>query len=62
MEKLELNLTLTVQQVNVILKYLGGGAYIEVADIVAQIREQAALQLAPAGQPLAASEELQDAA
>lgn len=62
MENLELNLTLTVQQVNVILKYLGGGAYVEVTDVVTQIREQAAPQLAAAQQALAASEKSQDAA
>lgn len=62
MENLELNLTLTVQQVNVILKYLGGGTYIEVTDIVAKIRDQAAPQLAAAQQAIETSQEVDEAA
>lgn len=62
MENLELNLTLTVQQVNVILKYVGAGAYVEVADVVTKIREQAAPQLASAQEAVEATEESQEAA
>lgn len=45
MENTNMNLNLTVQQVNVILKYLGAGAYLEVAELIQVIRDQCAPQI-----------------
>ena len=45
MQTNELTIRLTVDQVNTILKYLGNGSYIEVSDIINQIRSQAVPQL-----------------
>jgi len=47
MENMEVNLRLTVAQVNTILKYLGNGAYMEVNEIINKIRLQAVPQIAP---------------
>lgn len=58
MENTVLTLNLTVAQVNTILKYIGAGAYVEVEQIIASIREQAASQLAP--QPQAADDNKED--
>ena len=38
-------LELTLAELNVIMKYLGAGAYVEVADLVVKIRQQAEPQL-----------------
>ena len=43
MENLTFNFTLN--QINLILKYLGSGAFVEVEPIINAIREQAAPQL-----------------
>ena len=48
MDQFNLTLNLTVAQVNVILKYLGGGAFAEVESVVNAIRTQAAPQLSAA--------------
>lgn len=45
MENLELEVKLTVAQINVILKHLGAGAYAEVADLVTSLHAQARPQL-----------------
>lgn len=45
MDKVEINLTLTVAQVNNVLAHLARGAYGDVADLVAEIRKQAAPQV-----------------
>ena len=59
MENLVLTLNLSVAQINVILKYLGSGAFAEVESVINSIREQAAPQLqaaaTPAEQPADAS-------
>lgn len=46
MDQVNLTLNLTVAQVNVILKYVGAGAFVEVESVIAAIRQQAAPQLA----------------
>jgi len=51
MDQVNLTLNLTVAQVNVILKHLGAGAFIEVEPIIATIREQAMPQLQNVRQP-----------
>ena len=57
MDNTIVNLSLTVAQVNTILKYLGGGSYIEVVDIINEIRSQAVPQIAQeAAPPTVASE------
>jgi hypothetical protein len=43
MENLTFNFT--INQINLILKYLGSGAFVEVEPIINSIREQAASQL-----------------
>ena len=48
MDQLNLALNLTVAQVNVILKYLGGGTFSEVESVVNAIRLQATPQLSAA--------------
>lgn len=48
MDQLNLTLNLNVAQVNVILKYLGAGAFVEVENVINAIREQAAPQLSAA--------------
>ena len=58
MENTVLTLNLTVAQVNTILKYIGAGSYVEVEQIIASIREQAATQLAP--QPQATDDNKED--
>lgn len=45
MENLELDLKLSVAQINIVLKYLGAGAYAEVAELIAAIHEQSKPQL-----------------
>ena len=45
MDQVNLTLNLTVAQVNVILKYIGAGAFAEVENVINSIREQAAPQL-----------------
>jgi len=40
-----LNLNLTVAQINVILKYLGAGSFVEVEPVITTIRDQAAPQI-----------------
>jgi uncharacterized protein (DUF302 family) len=45
MENLELNFQLTVAQVNTVLKYLGGGVYAEVADLITLLHNQAKPQI-----------------
>lgn len=50
MDKVNLTLNLTVAQVNVILKYIGAGAFAEVENVINTIREQAAPQLQNASQ------------
>ena len=54
MENLTFNFT--INQINLILKYLGSGAFIEVEPIITSIREQAALQLVPQEQEEAKEE------
>jgi hypothetical protein len=44
---MKLTITLEQNQWNVVLKYLGQGAYVEVAPIVESIAKQAAEQLNP---------------
>ena len=57
MDNTIVNLSLTVAQVNTILKYLGGGSYMEVVDIINEIRLQAVPQIAQeAAPPTVASE------
>ena len=51
MENTILMFNLTVAQANVILKYLGAGAYVEVENVIAAIREQAASQIQASAQP-----------
>ena len=45
MENLELDFKLTVTQVNIVLKYLGGGVYVEVADLITLLHNQAKPQI-----------------
>ena len=45
MENLELDVKLTVNQINTILKYLGAGTYTEVADLITSLHAQARPQL-----------------
>ena len=52
---MELIFKLTLDQANVILKYLGSGAYVEVESVINAMRQQAAEQLA--AQPETTSEE-----
>lgn len=47
MENTEVTLRLTVAQVNTLLKHLGNGIYLEVNDIINQIRVQVVPQIAP---------------
>lgn len=51
METTEVNLRLTVAQINTILKYLGSGSYLEVVDIINEIRSQAVPQIAQEASP-----------
>lgn len=46
MDNTKVMLNLTVAQVNTILKHLGSGPYVEVVDIVNEIRSQAVPQIA----------------
>ena len=48
MDRFNITLNLTVAQINVILKYLGGGAFAEVENVVNAIRVQATPQLSEA--------------
>lgn len=45
MDQVNITLNLTVAQINVILKYMGAGAFAEVENVINSIREQAAPQL-----------------
>lgn len=45
MENLEINVKLSVAQINTILKYLGAGTYAEVADLITSLHAQARPQL-----------------
>jgi hypothetical protein len=58
MENLELELKLTVSHVNTLLKYLGAGAYAEVADVINLLHGQAKPQIeaATASAPAPTSE------
>lgn len=57
MENMNINLTLTVAQLNTILKYLGNGVFAEVESAIAAIREQAIPQLQVQAPPEAQSEQ-----
>jgi len=46
MDNTKVMLNLTVAQVNTILKHLGSGPYVEVVDIINEIRSQAVPQIA----------------
>lgn len=50
MDTINITLNLSVAQINVILKYVGAGAFAEVENVIAAIREQASPQLAAAAQ------------
>jgi hypothetical protein len=41
LDKVEVELKLTVAHINTILSHLGRGAYMEVSDLIAHIRDQA---------------------
>ena len=41
-----MKLELTIQEINIIMQALGNAPYIQVADLVAKIREQAQTQIA----------------
>lgn len=45
MENTELSFKFTIAQINVILKWLGSGAFVEVESVINEIRKQAAPQL-----------------
>ena len=47
----DVTLTLDVQAVNKLLQYLGKQPFEEVADLIVDIRNQAAMQLNPQGLP-----------
>lgn len=51
MENFEIQLKLNVAQINTILKYLGGGAYVEVSDLINSLHDQARSQIAQATPP-----------
>lgn len=51
MDNTEVNLRLTVAQVNMILKHLGNGSYVDVVDIINEIRLQAVPQIAQEATP-----------
>lgn len=51
MDNTEVNLRLTVAQVNMILKHLGNGSYVDVVDIINEIRLQAVPQIAQEAAP-----------
>lgn len=48
MDNLEINLKLTVAQVNAVLAHLSKGAYADVVDLITNIREQAVPQVSNA--------------
>jgi len=52
-KKVELNLVLTVDQINVILLHLAKGTYNDVADIISEIHVQSKRQLDQANEPAA---------
>ena len=43
---MNITFTLSVEQTNIIMKHLGGGAYVEVSPVIAELQRQAAPQLA----------------
>jgi hypothetical protein len=57
MENFELTLKLTIAQTNVVLKYLGTGAYAEVSDLIAALHAQAKPQVDAAMQSIPVGEE-----
>jgi len=57
MDNTIVNLNLTVAQVNTILKYLGNGSYLEVVDIINEIRLQAVPQIAQEAAPTTVASE-----
>jgi len=51
MDNLELELKVTVTQINTILKHLSQGAYAEVSDLIALLHSQAKPQVEAATKP-----------
>mgnify|MGYP001274291746 FL=1 len=46
MDHVEITLTLTVADINKILKYVGEGHYVDVADLVAKVKSQGDVAIA----------------
>jgi len=57
MEKIEVEVKLTVAHVNTILSHLAKGAYAEVADLIAHLRSQVVPQVNAAQNPAPAASE-----
>jgi len=57
MENLEIELKLTVAHVNMVLKHLSNGVYVEVADLIALLHSQAKPQVETANASVSVSQE-----